>query len=114
MISKILTAAILALALAAPAVAQDDAPPPLCAQNFAAYSRLADALLDAALHGQDAYDRFRSENYAPAFAAALASCRSDGRAKQAIYATDAKIATYDAARDLAIGILQSRTPTPVN
>ncbi len=85
-----------------------------CAGPITAYNRAANALLDSALHGEDAYNKVRNEAFDPAGAAALDACRLDPPAKQMIYATNSHLTSYQATRDAALQLLQQRPPTPVN
>lgn len=81
-----------------------------CAGPFVQYRGLVNALLDASLHGEDAYTKLRSEKFDAASAAALKACRTDAQAKHAIYATNDQLSSYQATRDTALRLLQESPP----
>lgn len=81
-----------------------------CAGPFMQYRNLVNGLLDASLHGEDAYTKLRSEKFDAASAAALKACRTDAQAKHAIYATNDQLSSYQATRDTALRLLQESPP----
>lgn len=81
-----------------------------CAGPFTQYRNLVNGLLDASLHGEDAYTKLHSGKFATASAAALKACRTDAQAKHAIYATNDQLSSYQATRDTALRLLQESPP----
>jgi len=90
------------------------APESACASALNDLRTGTNILLDASIHGEGAFDRMNAQSFSPAVDAALKACRADDRAKRAIYDLQSRLSTYQAARDMALSILQSRPPTPSN
>ena len=87
---------------------------PECAAALETLRTQTNVLLDASIHGEDAFGRASTQDFSPAVSGALKACRDDDRAKRAIYNLQSQLSTYQAARDVAMGILQAHPPTPVN
>jgi len=85
-----------------------------CANSLGALRVQTNLLLDAAIHGESVFNEANAQSFTPAVNAALAACRTDDRAKRAIYDVRSQLSTYQGTRDTALSILQSRPPTPAN